>query len=91
VPQNGEDEIAFCRFRDLLLEGGTRLVEFAFPADGFKPGNAGEFAVQTLDNPLDPHALEMRVAGRRNEDADRSHLRTKGSETNIGKTNYSRV
>jgi hypothetical protein len=37
VPQNGEDEIGFCRFRDLLLEGGTRLVKFALPRIASSP------------------------------------------------------
>ena len=53
----------------------ARLVVFGLPADGLEPGDAGKLAVQALDHALDPHALEMRVAGRGDEDANRLHGR----------------
>ena len=73
MAQNGDHQLAIGGLGDLLLKGGMSLVVLAFPADGFELGNARKLAVQALDHTLDPHALEMRVAGRGDEDANRSH------------------
>ena len=75
MAQDGDDEIALGGLGDLLLEGGARLVIFGLPADGLERGHAGKLAVQALDHALNAHALEMRVAGRGDEDANGFHGR----------------
>ena len=48
-----------------IRNGFDADVVFALPGQCYlEPGHAGELAVQALDHALDPHALEMRVAGR---------------------------
>ena len=87
VAQDGDDEVALGGFRDLLLEGGAGLGSCGLPANGFELGHAGELAVQALDDALDAHALEMRVAGRGDEDANGFHGRVVIPELETFKTN----
>jgi hypothetical protein len=75
VAEDGDDDIAGRRLGDLLLESRARLVIGVFPADCLEPGNSLEFAVEALDHAFDAHTLEMRVARRRDEDANRFHAR----------------
>jgi hypothetical protein len=75
MPEDGDDDVAGRRFGNLLLEGRARLVVGVLPADGLELGNALKLAVQALDDALDAHTLEMRVARRGDKDADRFHRR----------------
>jgi uncharacterized protein (DUF58 family) len=62
MAQDGDDKVAFAGFRDLLLEGGARLVILVFPADGLELGHAGKLAVQALDHALNAALMLAYVA-----------------------------
>jgi hypothetical protein len=64
MPENCNYDVALGRFRDLRLKGGMRPVKLGLPPNGLEPRSCREFAVQPLDDAVDPTALVDGVARR---------------------------
>src|SRR5258708_25812249 len=71
--ENRHDDVALGRRGNLRLEGRVGLIELGLPPDCFEPGNAGEFAIETLDDAVDPTTLVADVGRRRDKDAKVFH------------------